>query len=64
MKKKMKRYPIYLPKDLNARLDAYLRAHPEQTASGYCRELLEEFFENGHDTRSLKTAQPTPEPSG
>jgi hypothetical protein len=37
MKKKMRRYSIYLPKDPNARLDAYLKAHPDETASGYCK---------------------------
>lgn len=64
MKKKMKRYSIYLPKDLNARLDAHLKAHPDETASGYCRKGLEEFFRYKDDTRSLKSAQPNPELAG
>jgi predicted DNA-binding protein len=64
MKKKMRRYSIYLPKELNARLDAYLREHPGETASGYCRKALEEFFQYKHDTRILKTTQPNSESSG
>jgi predicted DNA-binding protein len=63
MKKKMRRYSIYLPKDLNARLDAYLKDHPEETASGYCRKVLEEFFQARPSPRIPKT-QTNSESSG
>jgi hypothetical protein len=35
------RRTIYLPDDLNVRVDAYLEAHPGTTLSSLVRELLE-----------------------